>query len=86
MAGDPGQKFPPLVDLIWNDGEGEGKEERQRRMSSRPSRIMTNPKDNDEVAVVIAEHGGMDRTASPRGGGTHSPAEAPRSHGITKIN
>ena len=51
--------------------EGEGEEEKQRRMSSRPSRIMTIPKDNDEVAVVIAEHGGMDRTASPRGGGAN---------------
>ena len=51
--------------------EGEGEEEKQMRLSSRPGRIMTIPKDNDEVAVVIAEHGEMDRTASTRGDGAH---------------
>ena len=51
--------------------EGEGEKERQRRISYRPSRKMTIPKDNDEVAVVKADHGGMDRTASPRGGGAN---------------
>ena len=37
----PGQKYPPLVDLLGRTEEGEGGENRQMRLSNRPGRMMT---------------------------------------------
>ena len=72
MAGNRGISSLPWFTYIGMSEEGEGEEEKQLRLSSRPGRMMIlSLMIMMMVAVVIAELGEMDRTASTRGDGAH---------------